>query len=310
MNKIVLVTQKTRLQELLYKYNTREQAKFHIEHMGADFSDYILEDEIYQKSLSTAKRISDRYARLTVIDKEFIPNMLFGKDDIVIALGRDGLVCNTMKYLQGQKLLGINPDPDRWDGVLLPYEAAQLEDVLPRVIGGSCDISMVTMAQAMTNDGQQMLAVNDLFIGPKTHISARYDLTAKDSGGNVITESQSSSGIIVSTGIGQTGWYKSIVAQAKASLALFDSSCERDYEIIRWGDRKLSYVVREPYPSNTTGAQIVFGTLSEGEPFRVRSKMAEKGVIFSDGMEADAIEFNAGVEVNIGVSERQGCLVR
>ena len=39
-NKIVIVTQKSRLQELLCKYNTKAQAKFYIEHMGADFSDY------------------------------------------------------------------------------------------------------------------------------------------------------------------------------------------------------------------------------------------------------------------------------
>ncbi len=102
-NKIVLVTQKSRLQELLYKYNTKAQAKFHIEHMGADFTDYILEDETYQKALNDVKQIADKYAKLTVVDREFLPNMLFGKDDIVIAVGRDGLVCNTMKYLSGQK---------------------------------------------------------------------------------------------------------------------------------------------------------------------------------------------------------------
>ena len=309
MNKIVLVTQKTRLQELLYKYNTRDQAKFYIEHMGADFSDYLLEDEIYQNALALARRISDKYARITVIDKEFVPNMLFGNNDIIVVLGRDGLVCNTMKYLNGQKLIGVNPDPARWDGILLPYEAAQLEDIIPKAIAGNCAIKKVTMAKAVTNDGQEMLAVNDFFIGPKSHISARYDLTAKDSRGDIVTEYQSSSGIIVSTGIGQTGWYKSVIAQAKASFGVFGYRCEREYRPIRWDERKLSYVVREPFPTNTTGTSIVFGTIEDGEPFRVLSKMSEKGVIFSDGMEADAIEFNAGIEVSIGIADTQRCLV-
>ncbi len=310
MNKVVLVTQKTRLQELLYKYNTREQARFHIEHMGADFSDYVLEDDLYQKSLAKAKQMVEKYARISVIDRDFLPNMLFGKNDIVVALGRDGLVCNIMKYLNGQKLVGINPDPARWDGVLLPYETAQLDDVLPEVINENCDIKMVTMAKAVTNDGQEMLAVNDFFIGPKSHTSARYDLTTRHIFGRVITESQSSSGIIVSTGIGQTGWYKSVMAQARAACGLFgfDDSC--DYKKIAWDEKKLSFVVREPFPSNTTAASVVYGTLSEGDPFRVLSKMSENGVIFSDGMEADAISFNAGVEVNIGISETRGCLVR
>ena len=280
-NKIVLVTQKSRLQELLYKYNTKAQAKFHIEHMGADFSDYILEDETYQKALANVKQIADKYAKITVVDREFIPNMLFGKDDIVIAVGRDGLVCNTVKYLSGQKLIGVNPDPARWDGFY-----------------------------AWLYEQKLMLAVNDFFIGPKSHTSARYDLTTRHTLGRVITESQSSSGIIVSTGIGQTGWYKSVMAQAKAACGLFGYDGSGDYEKIGWDEKKLSFVVREPFPSNTTDATVVFGTISEGDPFRVLSKMPENGIIFSDGMEEDAIEFNSGVEVNIGMSEWKGCLVR
>jgi len=171
-------------------------------------------------------------------------------------------------------------------------------------------VKNVTMAKAVTNDGQEMLAVNDFFIGPKSHTSARYDLTTGSVFGRVITESQSSSGIIVSTGIGQTGWYKSVMAQAKAACALFGYDDSGDYEKIGWDEKKLSFVVREPFPSNTTDASIVFGTLEERDPFLVLSKMPENGVIFSDGMEADAIEFNSGVEVSIGLSETKGCLVR
>lgn len=309
-NKVVLVTQKSRMQELLYKYNTKAQAQFHIEHMGADFSDYVVEDENYQKSLAIVKQIADKYAKVTVVDREFVPNMLFGKDDVVIAVGRDGLVCNTMKYLNGQKLIGVNPDPARWDGVLLPFEVGDMENTIPKTIMGDSDVKNVTMAKAVTNDGQEMLAVNDFFIGPKSHTSARYDLTTGSVFGRVITESQSSSGIIVSTGIGQTGWYKSVMAQAKAACGLFGYDDSGDYEKIGWDEKKLSFVVREPFPSNTTDASIVFGTLEERDPFLVLSKMPENGVIFSDGMEADAIEFNSGVEVSIGVSETKGCLVR
>ena len=128
--------------------------------------------------------------------------------------------------------------------------------------------------------------------------------------GRVITETQSSSGIIVSTGIGQTGWYKSVMAEAKVACGLFGYDGSGDYEKIGCDEKKLSFVVREPFPSNTTDATVVFGTIGEGDPFRVLSKMPENGVIFSDGMEEDAIEFNSGVEVNIGMSEWKGCLVR
>lgn len=72
-NKIVIVAQKSRLQELLYKYNTKAQAKFYIEHMGAGFSDYILEDETYQKALANVKQIA-------VNDFLSVPNLIHQHD--------------------------------------------------------------------------------------------------------------------------------------------------------------------------------------------------------------------------------------
>ena len=121
MNKVVLVTRKTRLQELVRKYNTIEQAQFYIEHLGADFSDYLREEEIYRNAVKKVGAAAEKYARLQRIDRDFLPNMIFGEKDIVIAVGQDGLVANVMKYMDRQPLIGINPDPARWDGILLPF---------------------------------------------------------------------------------------------------------------------------------------------------------------------------------------------
>ena len=38
IEKIVLVTRKTRLEGLIERFNTRAQAKFYIEHSGGDFA--------------------------------------------------------------------------------------------------------------------------------------------------------------------------------------------------------------------------------------------------------------------------------
>ena len=102
MNKVILVTRKTRLEDLIRKYNTAEQAKFYIEHLGADFSDYIREDEAYKKAVAAVVQAAEAYARVQRIDREFLPNMIFGRQDIVIAVGQDGLVANILKYLDGQ----------------------------------------------------------------------------------------------------------------------------------------------------------------------------------------------------------------
>ena len=305
MNKIIIVTRKTRLTELVNKYNTLEQAKFYIEHLGADFSDYILEDENYRKAVETVKSIAEKYARIQEVDRTFFPNMILGREDIVIAVGQDGLVANVMKYLNGHPLIGINPDIKRWDGVLLPFEPGDLVRILPLVIKGNYQRKAVTIARAATKDGQEMLAVNDLFIGQRTHTSAQYSICW-----NRQEENQSSSGIIVSTGLGATGWYKSIMTEAKriAEILGWEGVSGVD-KPIGWSDDNLTFVVREPYKSRSTQADIVYGKLGRKDTLRIVSKMAVNGVLFSDGMESDAIEFNAGSEIEIGIADRKGNLV-
>lgn len=300
MNKIVIVTRKTRLSELIYKYNTFEQAKFYIEHMGADFSDYVREDETYRSAIRTVTEGCESLARVQVVDRESVPNMIFGENDIVVAVGQDGIVANTMKYLDGQPLIGINPDIRRWDGILLPFEPGQISDIASKVIKGNFREKTVNMAEAVTTDGQRMLAVNDLFIGQKTHVSARYEIYFQNR-----TENQSSSGIIVSTGLGSTGWYRSVMAQ----LAAMQGSTDSSRETMRWDEERLKFVVREPFPSKTTQADIVFGDIKAGDTFRLVSKMPENGVIFSDGVEQDAIDFVAGMEVVIQSAAKKGRLV-
>ncbi len=303
MNKVVIVTRKTRLNDLIYKYNTIEQAKFYIEHMGADFSDYISEDKRYQEAVAEVMEVSEKYARVQRIDRDFLPNMIFGENDIVVAVGQDGLVANTLKYLDAQPLIGVNPDTSRWDGMLLPFEAGEVEQILLKIIGGNHQLKEITMAQAKTQDGQIMLAVNDLFVGQKTHVSARYDITW-----NRRTEYQSSSGIIISTGLGSTGWYRSIMTQA-AGIAEEFGRGNFKCEDMGWDENKLIFVVREPFPSCSTKTEIIYGKLTKTDTFKILSKMPGNGVVFSDGIESDAIEFNAGTEITIQIAPKKGVLV-
>ena len=104
----------------------------------------------------------------------------------------------------------------------------------------------ITFAEAKTNDGQRLLGVNDLFIGPKSHTSARYALQWHGQ-----QEEQSSSGIIVSTGFGSSGWFKSILAGAIGVTGQQSHPLANGFE---WQAKKLYFTVREPFPSRTSGA--------------------------------------------------------
>ncbi len=303
MNKVVLIKRRTRYEELKKRYNTVEQARFYIEHLGADFSDYEREDRTYNEALENIRNLIRPCARLQEIDREYLPNMIFGKDDIVIAVGQDGLVANAMKYLDGQPLIGVNPDPARWDGVLLPFETGDIGKVLPKVINGSFDMKNVTMGKVETKDGQVLYAVNDFFIGVSNHTSARYNIIYRDH-----IENQSSSGVIVSTGFGMTGWHKSVMAEFRGIAKAFGLGTVPEIQG-DWEARQLTFQVREPYPSRFTQADIVYGNIIGDEQLVITSNMSENGVVFSDGIIEDTIDFNAGMQIRVGVSDRIGKLV-
>jgi NAD kinase len=295
--KVILVIRHTRLDDLLVRFNTRDQARFYIEHLGGDFSDYVREDERYRQARAAAEEALRRVGRVQVVDRAFLPNFLFGQGDTVVVLGQDGLVVNTAKYLNGQPILGVNPDPDRWDGVLLPFRVGDLAKVMPETLAGRRAARQVTMAMATLNNGQRLYAVNDLFIGPKSHISARYEIRVGKS-----AERQSSSGIIVSTGVGSTGWLRSLVAGARGLVG--GSGRGADPAFV-WDANYLVYTVREPFPCKTTGTTLVHGKVTPQAPLLLRSLMPENGVIFSDGMESDFLEFNSGAEATIAVADKQ-----
>lgn len=307
--KVVLVTRRTRLEDLLLRFVTLEQARFYVEHLGADFHDYEAEHATYRAALAAVKLRLERHGRYQIVERGLLPNFLFGPDDLVMALGQDGLVANTLKYLDGHPLIGVNPDPRRHDGVLLPFGVDDVPTLLPEALADRRPMKAVTMAVARLQDGQQLHAVNDLFIGPKSHTSARYELRHEQT-----RAVQSSSGIIVSTGLGSTGWMRSVLAGATAIAGGLRSakafaSTEPAERPMPWDTEQLLFAVREPFPSRTTQVDPAWGYVARGSTLQLTSMMAEGGVIFSDGIEADYLAFNSGARAEIGVADRQGRLV-
>lgn len=299
--RFVLVTRKTRLQELIERFNTWPQARFYLEHNQVDAQDYLDEHDLYQRRLQEAERTLKALGRFQLLERRLLPNYQFGPTDIVVTIGQDGLVANTLKYLDGQPVIAINPDPGRWDGKLLPFEIGDLPAVVARTVAGKSACKTISFAEAKTNDGQRILAVNDLFIGPKSHTSARYLLLWDGH-----QESQSSSGIIVSTGFGSTGWFQSILAGA---LGVAGSESHPLKDGFAWHEQRLQFTVREPFPSRTTGISMVFGAITPETPLTLESQMPENGVIFSDGIESDYLAFNSGTVVTIGLAATQGQLI-
>lgn len=305
IDRVIVVTRKTELEELTGRFNTKGQARFYMKHAGKEFDPVETAHDTYHRALDRVMASLPSGLKQLRLDRELVPQFEFGSD-VVIALGQDGLVSNTAKYLPQQPLIGVNPDPSLYDGVLLPWRAEQIQSLLERTISGSAKLQAVALAEAKTSDGRRLIAFNDLFIGARTHISARYELTF---GGR--RERQSSSGIIVATGAGSTGWYRSVLTGASALAVALGGSASPvvDAAGLNREVERLYFSVREPFPSNTTGTSIVFGIVDRSAPLMVSSQLSKGGAIFSDGMEMDFIDFNSGTDVVVGVADQKAYLV-
>ncbi len=304
MDKLILVTRKTRLEALTERFNTQAQAKFYLTQAGLDFEDYAKEHEQYRRALEKVHTAMQLGVPVQTMERALVPTYLFAPSDVVVVLGQDGTVANAAKYVGHSPLLGVNPDPERFDGVLLPFRVDGLRKGLEAAVAGKAKIKEVTLAEAVLSDGQKLLAFNDLFIGARTHVSSHYRLrTSKEK-----QERQSSSGIIVSTGAGSTGWLSSVCNMASGMSRQLGGPALQPIHLA-WEARQLYFVVREPFISKHSGATYTSGYVNEGAPLELESLMPSGGVIFSDGMEDDALSFTSGLVARIGPSQQRARLV-
>jgi len=301
--KIFVVTRKTRLAELVERFNTVGQARFYIESAGGNFAEYENEDAVYRRAIEITRRELSSDLKVLFLDRGLVPTVLFTEKDLIVTLGQDGLVANTAKYVKGQPIIAVNPDPERFDGVLLPYLPGQVGEAVGSLFAGKIRVREVTMAEARFQDGQRILAFNDLFLGASSHVSARYKITLNDR-----SEYQSSSGVLVSTGAGSTGWVSSVFNMAQGMAAAMGGKAPQPIHM-QWEDPRLFFVAREPFISRHSSAGVVAGWIADGQDLLLESTMPSGGCVFSDGIEADSIEFNSGAVVRVHRAAEKARLV-
>lgn len=300
-DRLVLVTKLTRLEELLARHHSRSRVAFFLEGRGESIDEFASEHDRYQAALQTLEGALQR-ADLPIArcERTHVSHFDFRHKDLVVALGPDGLFVNVAKYLAGQPVLTVNPDSERIDGVLMRFAPEGVASVLPKILKDEFCTEDVTLAQATTNDGQTLLAVNEFLVGRRDQASARYRIVLGDQ-----EERQSSSGLLISTGTGSTGWMKSIMAGA---VALTDGAPRYTVPFPR-DTRSLLFAVREPWESRWTGVTLTHGRVPQEKELTIHSEMADGGAISSDGVLEDAIDFNAGTSVTIRVAAHAARLI-
>lgn len=232
MRRAVLVERPTEYADLLARHGTREQVRFFLAGRGLEPDAVEARHAAFVAHRSAVLGAIPGAWRQAVAPRAELDRFLFEPEDVVVVLGQDGLVANVAKYLRGQPVIGLGPDPDRSAGVLVRHPPGAAADLFADVAAGRAATQARTMARATLDDGQTLLALNEVLVGHPTHQSARYALTA---GGQ--TERQSSSGIIVTTGTGATGWAASIARERRSQL-----------ELPAPAQRRLAFFVREAWP--------------------------------------------------------------
>ena len=235
--------------------------------------------------------------RQTRVERADLDRFLFGPEDVVVVVGQDGLVANAAKYLTGQPVIGIDADPGRNAGVLVRHRAAHAKRLLPYAAGAGATVDELTMVEAVTDDAQRLLALNEIYVGPPGHQTARYSLGLDGPGSPPEPEPQASSGVLVGTGTGATGWLRSLWEQRSSALALPAPA-----------DARLAWFVREAWPSPTTGTSRVEGLLDAGHGLRLTVE-SDRLVAFGDGVESDALHLTWGQTVRLTAAEARLRLV-
>jgi NAD kinase len=289
----VLVERPSEYQQLLARHGTREQAAFFLSQRGGQIEPVEQRHQQQRGHHAGAMAAVPAQWRRAAISREDLDRFLFEPEDIIVVLGQDGLVANVAKYLEGQPVIGLNPHPDIYPGNLVTHDPAAIGDLFADLISGHATLEHRTMVKAELDDGQQLVALNEIFVGHASHQSARYQITLGE-----MTERQSSSGLIVATGTGATGWAASLHLERHSTIQLPTPD-----------EGRLVFFVREPWPSIATGTTLTEGELLNNARLEITSELTENAVLFGDGIEADRLHLDWGQHLRIGLADRHLTLV-
>ncbi len=297
MDRVVIVTKLTRFEELVQKHFTEGAAQFFLESQGQSIESYREEHIVYEKALSAIRKQLPNDVPVAQVKRDALPHFLFRDKDLVIVCGPDGLFANLAKYMGDQPILGVNPDPTTIAGALMLFTPADVGRVVADVRAGKHHTEQLPFVKAAVGFDRVVWGINDIFIGRKDHVSARYKVSF---GGR--EERHFSSGIIVSTGVGSTGWVRSVAAMVEGLTR--PGQPNQLSQLPHATSDELVFVVREPFPSPGTGTSIVTGRVTPERPLTLVSEMPEGGYVFSDGIVERGVAWAAGNTVTITVGDR------
>ncbi|MDO4259590.1 MAG: hypothetical protein Q4C87_08735 [Actinomycetaceae bacterium] len=279
--RMVLVYRRTQLEVLLETHSTMGAVEFFLGERGQSLALLQAADAAQRRAIEEVISVLPATYRLAQVERENLSRFLFEPDDLIVVVGQDGLVPNVAKYVDEQQVVGVSPSAP---GVLCTFTPALFSQMLAgEEAAGEKELVMV---EARIDDGQVLRGLNEVFIGHRSHQSARYELQWQDR-----KEFQSSSGLIIGTGTGATGWLASLWGQQRPEFSLPGPE-----------EPELAFFVREAWPSASSGTSMTSGLVGGQDEIKLiaRSEM----VIFADGMERDCLRVDWGQSIHVRCAQK------
>nr|WP_202502095.1 NAD(+)/NADH kinase [Streptomyces sp. SID5785] len=283
-----MVHRTTEYEELIAHHGTHGQAAFFLGSRGRGIEEIAERHDRAHRALAEVAAAVPLTWRQARVERADLDRFLFGPEDVVVVVGQDGLVANAAKYVGARPVIGVDTDPGRNPGVLVRHRPADAGRLLPAALAAGTGVDELTMVEAVTDDGQRLVALNEIYLGAAGHRTARYRLGLEDDGG--VVEAQASSGVLVGTGTGATGWIRSVWQERGGGPALPAPT-----------DDRLLWYVREAWPSPVTGTSLSGGELRGAARLSLTVE-SERLIAFGDGVESDALGLTWGQTVRVGSS--------
>ena len=181
---------------------------------------------------------------------------------LVITVGGDGTLLRAAHYLTTTPILGVNSDPGESQGVFCATDARGFARTLASLRAGRLPVvRLPRLGVGINRRRLPELVLNDVLITHRNPgASSRYRLQIGRR-----REEQISSGVWLATGAGSTGAVRSAGGR-----------------VLPLNARRISFVVREPYPRRQQRYQLTRGILPAAGCASV-TYLAPGGAVYLDG---------------------------
>lgn len=293
--RLAIAVKRSKWERDLIRYGSREA----VEHLYAIQNNATAKIyQSHQRQATAAQELRAALPTATWLERSALPETDFSNFDCVLSLGGDNHFVYVSGFLPpGMPVIGVNSDPQTSHGSLLNFDATQVLSVLPNSKSVSFDLEHWTRIECVLTypDGSSKrtplctseISVRNAFPDLISRYLIRLDQPE--------WEEQKSSGLILATGAGSTGWYRNAHSMAEQDAVVF----AKDAPLFRFIARELGATHRY---------QFRRAQLERGATLEVVSEM--DGQVSIDTHPEFTFDFPPGTTARFQVSDSALSVVR